>query len=89
MKVGKTVKSEGADYVVENVNKLAQVIPEIWGSGIDCDAKRMKRTKSELDRIIATAAVGAQIPCKRDYLGGNHVLIKLRGVHTQLPKATR
>lgn len=29
--VGKTVKSKEADYVMENVNKLAQVIPEIWG----------------------------------------------------------
>lgn len=55
--VGKTVKSKEADYVMETVNKLAQVIPEIWVGGMD---QRMKRSRSELDSILTTSTpVGA------------------------------
>lgn len=57
--VGKTVKSEGADYVVECVNSVPQVIPEIWGNEMDGDDGTMRRTKSELEAVLATAAVGA------------------------------
>uniref|UniRef100_A0A6N2NE39 Uncharacterized protein n=1 Tax=Salix viminalis TaxID=40686 RepID=A0A6N2NE39_SALVM len=32
-KVGKAVKSREADYVVEHIHNLAQVIPEIWVGG--------------------------------------------------------
>ncbi|XP_027366124.1 uncharacterized protein LOC113872625 [Abrus precatorius] len=57
--VGKTVKSKGADYVVESVNNVAQVIPEIWANAMDGDDERITRSKSELDAVLATAAVGA------------------------------
>ncbi|KDP40159.1 hypothetical protein JCGZ_02157 [Jatropha curcas] len=57
--VGKTVKSKEADYVLENVNKLAQVIPEILGSGKDSGEQRISRTRSEIDSMLATAPVGA------------------------------
>lgn len=60
MKVGKTVKTKEADYALEGVNKLAQVIPEIWDNGMDGDDESMiKRTKSDLDAFLTTAAVGA------------------------------
>lgn len=55
--VGKTVKSKGADYAVESVNSVAEVIPEIWASGMDGDDERLTRTKSELDAVFNTAAV--------------------------------
>ncbi|OAY27934.1 uncharacterized protein C24B11.05 [Manihot esculenta] len=57
--VGKTVKSKEADYVMENVNKLAQVIPEIWGVGKDNGDQSINRTRSDLDSILATTIVGA------------------------------
>lgn len=59
MKVGTTVKSKEADYVLETINNLAQVIPEIWVSGMDGGDKRISRTKSEIDSILAITAVGA------------------------------
>lgn len=51
-----------ADYVVESVNSIAEVIPEIWGGcRVDDDnQKKISRTNSELDALLsATAAVGA------------------------------
>ncbi|KAL2324389.1 hypothetical protein Fmac_023447 [Flemingia macrophylla] len=57
--VGKTVKSEGADYAVECVNSVPQVVPEIWANQMDGDDGTMRRTKSELEAVLATAAVGA------------------------------
>ncbi|XP_061338655.1 uncharacterized protein C24B11.05 [Gastrolobium bilobum] len=57
--VGKTVKIKEADYVVECVNNVAQVIPEIWASGMDGDDQRVARTKSELDAVLTSAVVGA------------------------------
>ncbi|KAI4345621.1 hypothetical protein L6164_012723 [Bauhinia variegata] len=57
--VGKTVKTEGADYALEVVNNLAQVIPEIWLGGMDGGDQRITRTKSELEAVLTTAAVGA------------------------------
>ncbi|KAJ1423797.1 Pyrimidine 5-nucleotidase [Sesbania bispinosa] len=55
--VGKTVKSKGADYAVESVHSVAEVIPEIWANGMDGDDERLTRTKSELDAVFNTAAV--------------------------------
>uniref|UniRef100_A0A2P2J4D5 Uncharacterized protein C24B11.05-like n=2 Tax=Rhizophora mucronata TaxID=61149 RepID=A0A2P2J4D5_RHIMU len=58
--VGKTVKGKGADYVLENVNNLAEVIPEIWLSGTDGGDQRISQTRSEMDPILAaTTSVGA------------------------------
>ncbi|KAJ9154321.1 hypothetical protein P3X46_027672 [Hevea brasiliensis] len=57
--VGKTVKSKEADYVMENVNKLAQVIPEIWVIGKNNGDQSINRTRSELDSILETTPVGA------------------------------
>lgn len=61
MKVGKTVKCKGADYAVESVHSVAEVIPEIWANGMDGgdDDQRIKRSKSELETVLSTAAVGA------------------------------
>ena len=56
VKVGKSVKSKEADYVIENVNSLAQVIPEVWVSGMDGGDQRISRTKSEIDSILAITA---------------------------------
>ncbi|KAH1036107.1 hypothetical protein GLYMA_20G144800v4 [Glycine max] len=57
--VGKTEKSKGADYAVECVNDLAQVIPEIWANEMDGEDQTMTRTKSELEAVLACAVVGA------------------------------
>ncbi|XP_071722647.1 uncharacterized protein C24B11.05 [Rutidosis leptorrhynchoides] len=62
--VGKTVKSKEADYVLETVNNLAQVIPEIWVNqtdGGDHRRQRISRSRSELESILntATTPVGA------------------------------
>ncbi|KAJ7954896.1 Haloacid dehalogenase-like hydrolase (HAD) superfamily protein [Quillaja saponaria] len=55
--VGKTVKSKEADYVLEMVKNLGQVIPEIWVSGMNGDDRRIRRSKSELAAILTTTAV--------------------------------
>lgn len=57
--VGKTVKVGEADYVLENVNNLTQVIPEIWVSQSDGGDQRISRTRSELESILTTTPVGA------------------------------
>ncbi|KAK7343587.1 hypothetical protein VNO77_12430 [Canavalia gladiata] len=57
--VGKTVKSKEADYAVECVNHVAQVIPEIWANEMNGDDQRITRSKSELEAVLATATVGA------------------------------
>ncbi|KAM4116023.1 hypothetical protein ACJW30_02G019400 [Castanea mollissima] len=57
--VGKTVKSKEADYALENVNNLAQVIPEIWVNGMDGGDQRIRHSKSEIESILAITAVGA------------------------------
>lgn len=58
-KVGKTMKTKEADYVLETVHNLAQVIPEIWLGGKDGEDQRIKRTGSELDATLPTTPVGA------------------------------
>ncbi|XP_031272122.1 suppressor of disruption of TFIIS-like [Pistacia vera] len=57
--VGKTVKIKESDYVIENVNNLPQVIPEIWISQSDGVDGRIGRTRSELESILNTTTVGA------------------------------
>ncbi|KAJ6898826.1 hypothetical protein NC652_025364 [Populus alba x Populus x berolinensis] len=57
--VGKTVKSKEADYVLEHIHHLAQVIPEIWGGGTESGDQRISRPRSEMDAILSAATVGA------------------------------
>ncbi|KAB5544994.1 hypothetical protein DKX38_013106 [Salix brachista] len=57
--VGKAVKSKEADYVVEHVHSLAQVIPEIWVGGTGGGDQRISRTRSEMDAALAATTVGA------------------------------
>ncbi|WRX22045.1 Haloacid dehalogenase-like hydrolase - like 8 [Theobroma cacao] len=58
--VGKTVKTKEADYAIETVNNLEQVIPEMWVNETDGGDERISRTSSELDAILAaTTPVGA------------------------------
>lgn len=53
------MKTKEADYVLETVHNLAQVIPEIWLGGKDGEDQRIKRTGSELDATLPTTPVGA------------------------------
>ncbi|OMP07078.1 hypothetical protein COLO4_07651 [Corchorus olitorius] len=53
--VGKTVKTKEADYAMENVNDLAQVIPEIWVNQTDGGDERISRSISELDTMLPAA----------------------------------
>ncbi|CAK9186377.1 unnamed protein product [Ilex paraguariensis] len=55
--VGKTVKSKEADYALETVHNLVQVIPEIWFGGED--EKTLSRTRSEIDSLVTITTVGA------------------------------
>uniref|UniRef100_A0A5B6YRA5 Pyridoxal phosphatase n=1 Tax=Davidia involucrata TaxID=16924 RepID=A0A5B6YRA5_DAVIN len=57
--VGKTVKTKEADYALESVNNVAQVIPEIWLSGAEGNNQSISRTRSQMDSILATPLVGA------------------------------
>ncbi|OMO61202.1 HAD-superfamily hydrolase, subfamily IA, variant 3 [Corchorus capsularis] len=59
---GKTVKTKEADYAMETVNNLAQVIPEIWVNQTEGGDERISRSRSrsELDAMLAAATpVGA------------------------------
>ncbi|OMO61203.1 HAD-superfamily hydrolase, subfamily IA, variant 3 [Corchorus capsularis] len=53
--VGKTVKTKEADYAMENVNDLGQVIPEIWVNQTDGGDERISRSISELDTMLPAA----------------------------------
>ncbi|KAK9146668.1 hypothetical protein Sjap_006571 [Stephania japonica] len=57
--VGQQEKSEGADYVVENMVNLPKAVPEIWIGGSDGGDQRIARTRSELDAVLAAMTVGA------------------------------
>ncbi|KAK6913924.1 Haloacid dehalogenase-like hydrolase [Dillenia turbinata] len=57
--VGKTVKTSEADYALETVNNLGQVIPEIWVSRSDGADQRITRTRSQVDSPLSTTTVGA------------------------------
>jgi len=53
------VKSKEADYVLEHIHNLAQVIPEIWARGTDSGDQRISRTRSEMDAVLTATTVGA------------------------------
>lgn len=61
--VGKTVKTEEADYALEAVNnELVNVIPEIWFTGKEQPPPpppRISRTRSEMDSVLTITSVGA------------------------------
>ncbi|KAI3469560.1 hypothetical protein Pfo_026223 [Paulownia fortunei] len=56
--VGRAMKSKEADYALETVTNMVQVIPEIWLNEED-DGKRISHTRSEMDSILAATIVGA------------------------------
>ncbi|KAK2974020.1 hypothetical protein RJ640_011385 [Escallonia rubra] len=55
--VGKTMRTKEADYAMEDVHNLVQVIPEIWYKGEG--EQRMNRTRSDIESILTTTPVGA------------------------------
>ncbi|KAK3042135.1 hypothetical protein RJ639_001255 [Escallonia herrerae] len=55
--VGKTMRTKEADYAMEDVHNLVQVIPAIWYKGED--EQRMNRTRSDIESILTTTPVGA------------------------------
>lgn len=57
LKVGRTTKTNEADYALEMVTDLVQVVPAIWYTKEEEDQK-ITRTRSEMD-FLATTAVGA------------------------------
>ncbi|XP_077211125.1 haloacid dehalogenase-like hydrolase (HAD) superfamily protein [Tasmannia lanceolata] len=58
--VGKAVKTKEADYLLESIGNLGQLIPEIWlGGEKKGDDKGMTRTRSEIESILETTSVGA------------------------------
>ncbi|KAL9389857.1 hypothetical protein Peur_018462 [Populus x canadensis] len=57
--VGKTVRSKEADYVLEHIHNLAQVIPEIWVGGTESGDQRISQPGSEMDAMLAATTVGA------------------------------
>lgn len=59
IKVGKTARSKEADYVLEHIHNLAQVIPEIWVGGTESGDQRISRPGSEMDAILSPTTVGA------------------------------
>lgn len=57
--VGKSVKTKEADYALEDVHNMVQVIPEIWISGAKDEQRKISRTRSEIDSALKTTPVGA------------------------------
>ncbi|KAI8566245.1 hypothetical protein RHMOL_Rhmol02G0025200 [Rhododendron molle] len=57
--VGKSGKFKEADYALENINSLAQAIPEIWFGEGENENHGLSRTRSQIDSVLATASVGA------------------------------
>ncbi|KAE9453178.1 hypothetical protein C3L33_14918, partial [Rhododendron williamsianum] len=57
--VGKSGKFKEADYALENINSLAQAIPEIWFGEGETENHRLSRTRSQIEPVHATASVGA------------------------------
>ncbi|KAH9621562.1 hypothetical protein KSS87_020529 [Heliosperma pusillum] len=57
--VGRSTKTNEADYVVENVNNLMQAIPEIWmiDGAMEDDQNRIGRSRSDVEALLMT--VGA------------------------------
>ena len=60
MKVGKSSKSKEADYAMETVHNLAQVVPEIWVAIESNSGNEMiNRSRSEVDLVLMATTVGA------------------------------
>ncbi|KAJ6771583.1 HALOACID DEHALOGENASE-LIKE HYDROLASE [Salix koriyanagi] len=57
--VGKTVRSKEADYVLEHIHNLAQVIPEIWARETESGDQRISGSRSEMDAVLTATTVGA------------------------------
>lgn len=58
--VGKTVKSKEADYVLETVNNLEQVIPEIWACQVDGQEETtINHIRTQMETICPTSTVCA------------------------------
>ncbi|KAK3021570.1 hypothetical protein RJ639_046277 [Escallonia herrerae] len=57
--VGKTMRTKEADYAMEDVHNLVQVIPEIWYKGED--EQRLNRTRSDIESILTATPVGAVV----------------------------
>ncbi|KAK9725485.1 hypothetical protein RND81_05G147100 [Saponaria officinalis] len=57
--VGRSTKTNDADYALETVNNLVKAIPEIWmmNGGTDDDQNPIGRSRSDLDTLLMT--VGA------------------------------
>lgn len=57
--VGKTVKTIEADFVLESINNLPQVIPDIWASKPKGENNSIMRTGSDLEAVLTATPVGA------------------------------
>ncbi|XP_057771737.1 uncharacterized protein LOC130991500 [Salvia miltiorrhiza] len=58
--VGRATKSQEADYAIEMVTNMVQVIPEIWmGEGEGGGEDDNKRIRNEMDSVLAATIVGA------------------------------
>ncbi|GAB4843409.1 hypothetical protein Ancab_013371 [Ancistrocladus abbreviatus] len=57
--VGKSSKSAKADYTLENIYNLAQIIPEIWNTTLKENDQMLGRSKSDIDTLLTAATVGA------------------------------
>lgn len=58
LKVGRSSKTKEADYALEMVSDLVQVVPSIWFKEEEEKDEKITRTRSEMD-FLATTAVGA------------------------------
>ncbi|GMI70013.1 XMP-specific phosphatase [Hibiscus trionum] len=59
--VGKTGKTKEADYAIEEVRKLAEVMPEIWGSQLQLDAL-LDQFNISADLIEKDVGIGLAAP---------------------------
>ncbi|KAL7105221.1 hypothetical protein ACP275_07G030500 [Erythranthe tilingii] len=62
--VGSAIKSKEADYALEILTNMAQVIPEIWVineeiNANDSDKKRISHALTEIDSLLSATSVGA------------------------------
>ena len=66
--VGKRVRSKDADYALESIGALRQVIPEIWGAAAPATGDGSERSdhgidkmpmRSDLDSIIQPTSIQA------------------------------
>jgi len=57
--VGRSIKTQEADYALESINNLVQAIPEIWmmNGTVDDDRKTIERSQSDVETLLMT--VGA------------------------------